>query len=211
MDEVFKALADPTRRELLDRLFERDGQTLERPGRGAADVPLRRDEAPEGAGGGGAGDHAEARAREAALPQPRPDQAHPRPLGGQVRGALGLGAQRAEAGPRKARTRRTNDERGAGLHRGRRARDDDRVRDLHQDDAGAPLGGDHQRADARALQLRGRHRLRVDRGTRVQGRGPRRRSRSPAARTSRSTRRGGWSRASPRSGARTSSAKASQG
>jgi len=28
MDEVFKALADPTRRELLDRLFERDGQTL---------------------------------------------------------------------------------------------------------------------------------------------------------------------------------------
>jgi len=28
MDEVFKALADPTRRELLDMLFERDGQTL---------------------------------------------------------------------------------------------------------------------------------------------------------------------------------------
>ena len=28
MDEVFKALADPTRRELLDRLFREDGQTL---------------------------------------------------------------------------------------------------------------------------------------------------------------------------------------
>jgi uncharacterized protein YndB with AHSA1/START domain/DNA-binding transcriptional ArsR family regulator len=28
MDEVFKALADPTRRLLLDRLFERDGQSL---------------------------------------------------------------------------------------------------------------------------------------------------------------------------------------
>jgi DNA-binding transcriptional ArsR family regulator len=28
MDEVFKALADPTRRQLLDRLFERNGQTL---------------------------------------------------------------------------------------------------------------------------------------------------------------------------------------
>ena len=28
MDEVFKALADPTRRLLLDRLFERDGRTL---------------------------------------------------------------------------------------------------------------------------------------------------------------------------------------
>ena len=28
MDEVFKALADPTRRRLLDLLFEEDGQTL---------------------------------------------------------------------------------------------------------------------------------------------------------------------------------------
>ena len=28
MDEVFKALADPTRRGLLDELFERDGQSL---------------------------------------------------------------------------------------------------------------------------------------------------------------------------------------
>jgi DNA-binding transcriptional ArsR family regulator len=28
MDEVFKALGDPTRRQLLDRLYERDGQTL---------------------------------------------------------------------------------------------------------------------------------------------------------------------------------------
>jgi DNA-binding transcriptional ArsR family regulator len=28
VDEVFKALADPTRRQLLDLLFERDGQTL---------------------------------------------------------------------------------------------------------------------------------------------------------------------------------------
>lgn len=27
-DEVFKALADPTRRHLLDKLFERDGRTL---------------------------------------------------------------------------------------------------------------------------------------------------------------------------------------
>ncbi len=28
MDEVFKALADSTRRQLLDQLFERDGQSL---------------------------------------------------------------------------------------------------------------------------------------------------------------------------------------
>src|SRR5690242_21884900 len=27
-DQVFRALADPTRRHLLDRLFERDGRTL---------------------------------------------------------------------------------------------------------------------------------------------------------------------------------------
>jgi DNA-binding transcriptional ArsR family regulator len=28
MDEVFKALADPSRRDLLDALYEEDGQTL---------------------------------------------------------------------------------------------------------------------------------------------------------------------------------------
>ena len=28
MDEVFRCLADPTRRSLLDELFRRDGQTL---------------------------------------------------------------------------------------------------------------------------------------------------------------------------------------
>ena len=39
MDEVFKALADPTRRELLDELFERDGQSL---GALAARFPLSR-------------------------------------------------------------------------------------------------------------------------------------------------------------------------
>src|SRR5215203_2668852 len=68
----------------------------ERPGAAVADVPLRRDEAPEGARGGWPGDDPEARSREAALSQPRPDPAHPRPLGEQVHGALGLGAQRAE-------------------------------------------------------------------------------------------------------------------
>ena len=29
MDEVFKALADPTRRSILDTLFEHDGQTVQ--------------------------------------------------------------------------------------------------------------------------------------------------------------------------------------
>ncbi len=39
MDEVFKALADPTRRELLDRLFEQDGQSLSAL---EADLPMSR-------------------------------------------------------------------------------------------------------------------------------------------------------------------------
>ncbi len=36
------------------------------------------------------------------------------------------------------------------------------VRDLHQDDAGAPLGGDHRQRDAADLQLRRRGQLRLD-------------------------------------------------
>lgn len=39
MDDVFKALADPTRRELLDRLFERNGRTL---GELCAELPITR-------------------------------------------------------------------------------------------------------------------------------------------------------------------------
>ena len=79
MDSVFKALADPTRRDLLDALFAQDGQTLtaleER-------APMTRfgvmkhlkvlEEA--------AWSLAQARAREVALPQPCPDPANPRPL-----------------------------------------------------------------------------------------------------------------------------------
>jgi DNA-binding transcriptional ArsR family regulator len=39
MDEVFKALGDPTRRKLLDLLFEHDGQTLTAL---EADLPMTR-------------------------------------------------------------------------------------------------------------------------------------------------------------------------
>ena len=39
MDDVFRALADPTRRDLLDRLFQQDGQTLSAL---AADYPMTR-------------------------------------------------------------------------------------------------------------------------------------------------------------------------
>ena len=47
MDAVFKALADPTRRELLDELFRQDGQTLTALEAAAADDAIRRHEAPE--------------------------------------------------------------------------------------------------------------------------------------------------------------------
>ena len=96
MDDVFKALADPTRRSLLDELFKQDGQTLsaleER-------LPMTRfgvmkhlkllEEA------GLVVDPA-ARAREAALPQCRPDPARPRPLGEQIHRALGRRAERSQ-------------------------------------------------------------------------------------------------------------------
>lgn len=39
MDDVFKALADPTRRELLDRLFARNGRTL---GELCSELPITR-------------------------------------------------------------------------------------------------------------------------------------------------------------------------
>ena len=77
MDEVFKALADPTRRALLDLLFEQDGQTLTALERR---LPMSRF---------GVMKHLKvleeanlvvtrtARPREAAFPEPRPHPAHP--------------------------------------------------------------------------------------------------------------------------------------
>ena len=138
----------------------------------------------QGARGGGPGDHAAARPREAPLPQPRPDPAHPRPLGEQVRRALGGGAQRAQ------------DRTGGGLMRRPYTVIDGtercRVRDLHQDDAGAALGGDHRPEMRAQVQLRGRDRLRLDARLAATSAGaPGVGSRSPRARTSRSTRRAG--------------------
>jgi hypothetical protein len=59
--------------------------------------PLRRDEAPARARAGGPRDDSEARPREAPLPEPRPDPAHPRQVGEQVRRAVGGDAH----GPKK--------------------------------------------------------------------------------------------------------------
>ena len=83
------------------------------------------------------------------------------------------------------------------------------IRDLHQDDARATLGGDHRQRDARKYNFGVGVDLRLDAGlaaTRPSTRA--RRARSARARTWRSIRRAGWCRASTRCGARTSSAKA---
>jgi DNA-binding transcriptional ArsR family regulator len=88
MDEVFRALADPTRRSLLDELFREDGQTLSAlEGR----LPMTRfgvmkhlkqlEEAGQAA-----------RAREAPFSEPCSNPACPRPVGEQVRRTVGRSA-----------------------------------------------------------------------------------------------------------------------
>src|SRR6185503_21228866 len=64
---------------------------------GASDDAVRRDEAPEGARAGRPRHHQASRAREAAFPEPRPDPAHPRQVGEQIRRALGRDAQWPQA------------------------------------------------------------------------------------------------------------------
>ena len=68
----------------------------DRPGGASADDALRSDEAPQDPGRGRARRAPQARPREGSLPQPRPDPAHPRPLGEQVRRAVGLRADRSQ-------------------------------------------------------------------------------------------------------------------
>ena len=96
MDEVFRALADPTRRSLLDELFREDGQTLSALEERFAMTRFGVMKHLKRARGGGPRGHQAARPREAPLPEPRPDPARPRPVGEQVRRALGRRAQRAQ-------------------------------------------------------------------------------------------------------------------
>ncbi len=62
MDAVFKALADPTRRSLLDELFEQDGQTLSALERRLPMTRFGVMKHLQGARGGGSRDHQAARA-----------------------------------------------------------------------------------------------------------------------------------------------------
>ena len=192
VDVVFRALADPTRRALLDALYERDGQTLvaltarhdlTRVGiakhlRLLEEAGLVVDQTP------GPG--------EAALPEPRPDPAGPRPLGQQVHRALGRRPDRPESGT------------GAGHG--------EDLRDLHPHHA--------RNACGRRSPIR-RFGPSTTSGSRSSRLGPPvpptrwcirpRTGRSPRGRTSSSSHRTGWCRPCTRSGARRRSGKAPRG
>src|SRR4029077_18558674 len=97
-DRVFKALADPTRRFLLDQLFARDGRTLTElePELGVSrfavlqhlrilgEAALRRHEVRADPERGGRRGRSRLRPGEAALPEPGADPADPRPVDRQV-------------------------------------------------------------------------------------------------------------------------------
>ena len=173
MDEVFKALADPTRRSLLDELFREDGQTLsaleERFAMTRFGVMKHLKQLEEA----GLVVTTAARPREAPLPEPGPDPARPRPVGEQVRRALGR---------RRSATSRQRLE----------TTDGEGVRDLHQDHARAALGGDHRpRASASKYNFGVAVSSDWTPGSRFEMDAPGRAARSAKARTSRSTRRAG--------------------
>jgi hypothetical protein len=108
-DRIFKALADPTRRFLLDRLFARDGRTLTEL---ESELEMTRF---------GAMKHLRVledaglvvtrrQTTEAPLSQPGADPPDPRPVDRQVQGAPGLGAHRPQdsiGGERDHRTATT--------------------------------------------------------------------------------------------------------
>ena len=104
VDDVFRALAEPARRRLLDRLVEQDGLTLREL---CAVIPelhsLRRDEASGRARSRAPRDVAQGRPREAPLLEPRADPRDPRPVDLEVRRALGGRDGRPQARPGRSR------------------------------------------------------------------------------------------------------------
>ena len=98
MDAVFRALGDPARRRLLDRLNERNGLTPDRALRGHGHDPAVGVQAPRRPGGGGARRHPAAGPGEAALPERRPHQRHRRPLDPPLRPGAGRGPVRSQDG-----------------------------------------------------------------------------------------------------------------
>ncbi len=174
MDEVFRALADPTRRSLLDELFREDGQTLSALEERFADDALRRDEAP-------------------AACSRRPGSWSPRRAGREKLHFLNPVPIRLVhdrwvskyAEPWAAALSDLKTTTG-GAH------DGEGLRDLHQDDARAALGGDHRPRDPGQVQLRRRRHVRLDARLALRDERTRRLpGRSARARSSRSIRRAG--------------------
>ena len=196
---MFKALADPTRRALLDALFAEDGQTLTSL---EQRLPMSRfgvmkhlkvlEEAglvvTRGAG-----------REKLHFLNPVPDPARPRPLGQQVRRALGRRAQRAQAttgGPIMS------DDTVVSFARGTAPVSRTAVFEIYIKTTPERLWeAITDPGAAGAVQLRRRHHLGLDAGLELPRRGARASSTSPRARTSRSSRRGGSCRPSPRCGA----------
>ena len=164
----------PDAEELARRALPRGRAVAQRIGGAAAHDALRRHEAPEDPRGGGPRDHQEARSREAPLPEPRPDPARPRPVGEQIRRALGRRPDRAQADSwRTGRWKRSS----RSTSRRRRSKLWEAITNpelRRQYNFGVGVESDWAQGSA------------------LHERPPRRRrSRSPRARTSRSTRRGG--------------------
>ena len=192
MDVVFRALADPTRRSLLDELFKQDGQTLS-----ALEqrLPMTRF---------GVMKHLRV-LEEAGLVVTRRrgrEKLHflnPVPIRLVHDRWVSKYAEPWAAALSDLKRQLEDEDDGKG------------VRDLHQDDARAALAGDHRHRDAAQVQLRRRRHVRLDARLALRGRRARAQRRSSRARTWRSTRRAGSSRASTRCGARTSRPRAPRG
>ena len=175
VDRVFKALADPTRRSLLDELFRQDGQTL-----GALErrLPMTRI---------GVMKHLRVLEEAGLVATKRRGREklhflNPVPI------RLVHDRWVSKYAEPWAATL-------SGLKTEWRRNDGEGVRDLHQDDPGAPLGGDHRPRATADVLVRPPHRVRLDAGLPLRGRPPVGcRVRSARARTSRSIRRAGSSR-----------------
>jgi DNA-binding transcriptional ArsR family regulator len=129
MDEVFRALADPTRRSLLDELFEQDGQSLS-----ALEqrLPMTRF---------GVMKHLKVLEEAGLVTTKRRGREklhflNPVPIRLVHDRWVSKYAEPWAAGLSELKHDIEEKDHGEG------------VRDLHQDDAGAPLEGDHQRGNA---------------------------------------------------------------
>ena len=191
MDAVFRALADPTRRSLLDELYAEDGQTLSALERR---FPMTRI---------GVMKHLRVLEEAGLVTTKRRGREKLHFLNAVPIRLVHDRWVSKYAEPWAAAL--------SGLKTRLEEDDGEGVRDLHQDDAGAPVGGDHRSRAPRAVHVRRRRPLGLDARLPLRGRASAGTARSPRARTSRSIRPAASCRASTRCGARTCKARARRG